>query len=49
MSTGILRIEGEQVVDGQGNPIILRGAGLGGWMKYVQDEPRDFEPMLILI
>lgn len=34
MSNGILRIEGEQVVDGNGNAVILRGAGLGGWMKY---------------
>jgi hypothetical protein len=33
MSNGILRIEGETVVDGEGNPVILRGAGLGGWMK----------------
>jgi hypothetical protein len=34
MSNGILRIEGDQVVDGKGNAVILRGAGLGGWMKY---------------
>jgi len=33
MSNGILKIEGEKVVDGKGNPVILRGAGLGGWMK----------------
>ncbi|RDW80490.1 glycoside hydrolase family 5 protein [Coleophoma crateriformis] len=33
MSNGILRIQGEQVVDGNGKPVILRGAGLGGWMN----------------
>lgn len=33
MSNGILRVAGDQVVDGKGNPVILRGAGLGGWMK----------------
>ena len=33
MSNGILRIEGERVVDSEGNTVILRGAGLGGWMK----------------
>jgi hypothetical protein len=36
MSNGILQIQGERVVDGKGNPVILRGAGLGGWMKYAQ-------------
>jgi hypothetical protein len=35
MSSGVLRIEGDKVVDGNGNSVILRGAGLGGWMKYV--------------
>lgn len=34
MSTGILKVHGERVVDGNGKPVILRGAGLGGWMKY---------------
>ncbi|KAF2837373.1 glycoside hydrolase family 5 protein [Patellaria atrata CBS 101060] len=33
MSTGILRVEGENVVGNDGKPIILRGAGLGGWMN----------------
>jgi hypothetical protein len=33
MATGFLRVEGTQVVDEAGHPIILRGAGLGGWMK----------------
>jgi hypothetical protein len=33
MSNGILRVEGERVVDGKGNTVILRGAGLGGWMN----------------
>jgi hypothetical protein len=34
MATGILRVKGDQVVDGNGKTIILRGAGLGGWLKY---------------
>ena len=33
MSNGFLRVEGEKVVDGNGNSVILRGAGLGGWMN----------------
>lgn len=33
MATGILRVKGDQVVDAQGQTVILRGAGLGGWLK----------------
>ncbi|EKD16860.1 hypothetical protein MBM_05329 [Drepanopeziza brunnea f. sp. 'multigermtubi' MB_m1] len=33
MSNGFLRVEGDKVVDGKGNTVILRGAGLGGWMN----------------
>ena len=33
--TGFIRVDGTKLVDGDGNEIILRGAGLGGWMKYV--------------
>jgi hypothetical protein len=33
MATGILKVEGEKVVDENGTPVYLRGAGLGGWMK----------------
>jgi hypothetical protein len=33
MSGGILRIDGDRVVDGNGKLVILRGAGLGGWMN----------------
>lgn len=33
MSGGILRVDGDRVVDGSGKPVILRGAGLGGWMN----------------
>src|SRR4051794_2359174 len=28
-----LRVEGDQVVDGAGTPVVLRGVGLGGWMN----------------
>jgi hypothetical protein len=33
MTSGILKVSGQNVVDGNGNPIILRGAAIGGWMK----------------
>jgi len=33
MSNGILRIKGDKVVDENGNFVMLRGAGLGGWMN----------------
>jgi hypothetical protein len=33
MATGILRVEGEKILDAEGNAVILRGAGLGGWMN----------------
>jgi hypothetical protein len=33
MSNGFLRVEGEKVLDEKGNTVILRGAGLGGWMN----------------
>jgi len=29
---GYLRVEGTQIVDDSGEPVILRGMGLGGWM-----------------
>jgi len=29
---GFLKVEGTQIVDGSGQPLILRGMGLGGWM-----------------
>ena len=31
-SNGFLKVEGKQIVEGNGKPIILRGIGLGGWM-----------------
>ncbi|MFP9098725.1 carbohydrate-binding protein [Flavobacterium sp. RHBU_24] len=31
-SQGFLHQQGQQIVDGNGNPILLRGLGLGGWM-----------------
>lgn len=33
MSNGILRTEGDKVIDNSGNSVLLRGAGLGGWMN----------------
>jgi hypothetical protein len=32
MASGILKVDSELIVD-DGKPVILRGAGLGGWMK----------------
>jgi hypothetical protein len=29
---GFLKVEGKQIVNGTGNPFLLRGIGLGGWM-----------------
>ena len=33
MATGILKVKGDKVVDADGNVVILRGAGLGGWLN----------------
>jgi hypothetical protein len=33
MSNGYLRVQGEKVIYEKGNTVILRGAGLGGWMN----------------
>ncbi|KAJ5613431.1 hypothetical protein N7510_006625 [Penicillium lagena] len=33
MTTGILKVRGDRVVDSAGNDVILRGAGLGGWLN----------------
>lgn len=33
MSTGILKVEGDKVVGNDGKAVVLRGAGLGGWMN----------------
>lgn len=30
---GILRVQGTDVVDGNGKAVILRGCAIGGWMK----------------
>ena len=35
MSSGILRVRRDAVVNGAGRPVVLKGAGLGGWMKYM--------------
>ncbi|KAH9209141.1 putative glucanase [Leptodontidium sp. 2 PMI_412] len=33
MASGFLRVQGNQIVNEDGVPVILRGAGLGGWMN----------------
>jgi hypothetical protein len=35
MSIGILRVKGDKVVGDDGKPVVLRGAAIGGWMKYI--------------
>jgi len=37
MASGFLRVQGSDVLSEDGQPVILRGAGLGGWMKYVYE------------
>ncbi len=32
VATGYVRAQGQQIVDEQGKPLLLRGMGLGGWM-----------------
>lgn len=34
MAVGILKVKGNKVVDNDGNEVLLRGAAIGGWMKY---------------
>jgi len=34
MATGFLRVKGDTIIDGDGNDVVMRGAALGGWMKY---------------
>lgn len=39
MSSGILKVKETQVVDSNGTPVILRGAAIGGWLKYILTIP----------
>ena len=32
-SDAVLRVSGNQIVDGQGQPVVLRGYNVGGWMN----------------
>ncbi|KAL4862098.1 hypothetical protein BDV12DRAFT_203377 [Aspergillus spectabilis] len=33
MASGFLRVQGTQLVDGNGTPVVLRGSSLGGWLN----------------
>ncbi|KAL1964391.1 hypothetical protein VTN77DRAFT_6949 [Rasamsonia byssochlamydoides] len=33
MASGILKVKGDKIVDGNGNTVILRGAAIGGWLN----------------
>jgi hypothetical protein len=35
IAPAILKVKDDKIVDGEGNPVLLRGAGLGGWMNQV--------------
>lgn len=37
MAIGVLKVKGNKVVDSSGNEVLLRGAAIGGWMKYAYD------------
>ena len=32
LGQGFLRTDGPEIIDGNGDPILLRGFGLGGWL-----------------
>lgn len=34
MAKGFLKVDGNRVVDANGEPVMLRGTAVGGWMKY---------------
>jgi hypothetical protein len=36
MASGFLKVKGTQIVDGHDVAVTLRGAALGGFLKYVQ-------------
>lgn len=38
MATGFLHVKGDTIVDGNGEGVVMRGAALGGWMKYADDQ-----------
>lgn len=38
MATGFLRVKGDTIVDGNGEGVVMRGAALGGWMKYADNQ-----------
>lgn len=43
MATGFLRVDGNNIIDGGGNDIVMRGAALGGWMKYANTQREMFD------
>lgn len=45
MATGFLRVKGDTIVDGNGEGVVMRGAALGGWMKYADDQILCYSPV----
>jgi hypothetical protein len=35
MASGYLKVNGDKIVNGKGEQVVLRGAAIGGWMKSV--------------
>lgn len=49
MVPAILKVSGDKIVDGEGKAVLLRGAGLGGWMNQASPlipRPRFTQPDL---
>src|ERR687889_916974 len=47
-ATASLRVQGNRIVDGEGNEVVLRGFGLGGWMNmenFITGYPANEESM----
>lgn len=44
MASGILQVKDNTVVDGNGKQVVLRGAAIGGWMKYGSFPSSPVEP-----
>jgi endoglucanase len=48
-SDAVLRVSGNQIVDGPGQPVLLRGYNVGGWMNmenFLTGYPGTESPLL---
>lgn len=44
-----IKVSGTKLVDANGKELILRGAGLGGWMKCVEYQDKHARPLILLL